>query len=69
MIIETPTAIPSILINIYDMQGRIMQQVKESKAEGKAIFTIPSYKLAKGKYTVTVYDAQKRIGTVKIVKL
>ena len=69
MVIETETEIPYILINIYDMQGRVMQQVKESKAEGKAAFTIPSNKLAKGKYTVVVYDAHKRIGTVKIIKL
>jgi low affinity Fe/Cu permease len=57
------------MVNIYDMQGRLMEQIRETKTPGNAVFTIPSTKLAKGKYMLTVYDSRKRIGTVKIIKL
>jgi hypothetical protein len=69
LIVESTGAIPSLLINIYDIQGRLVLQKRESKASGKTIYTIPVSALAKGKYTVTVYTSQSRFGTVKMLKL
>jgi serine protease AprX len=67
--VESINAIPSVLINIYDIDGRLMLQRKESKTSGKIIYSIPVSALAKGKYTVTVYASQSRFGTVKMLKL
>ena len=67
--IESTTAISSLLINIYDINGRLVLQRKESKDAGKIIYSIPVSKLAKGKYTVTVYTSQSLFGTVKMLKL
>ncbi|MCW3119192.1 MAG: family serine peptidase [Chitinophagaceae bacterium] len=69
LVIETATAIPSLMINVYDMHGRLMLQMKETKAAGKTTFTIPTARLANGKYNIVVYDAQKRVGTVGVIKL
>jgi len=69
LIVHTPGSIPSLLIKVYDMEGRLMLQQKESKAPGKAVFHIPASTLARGKYTITIYSSGSKIETVKILKL
>ncbi len=69
LIVQTPGAVSSLLIKIFDMEGRLMLQQNVSKAAGKAIFYIPASTLARGKYTVTIYNAGSKIETVKILKL
>jgi len=69
LIVQTPGSIPSLLIKVYDMEGRLMLQQKESKAPGKAVFHIPASTLARGKYTITIYSSGSKIETVKILKL
>ena len=69
LIIESTDAIPSLSINIYDIDGRLILQRKESKASGKTIYTIPVSTLSKGKYTVTVFTSHSRFGTAKMLKL
>ena len=69
LIVHTPGSIPSLLIKVYDMEGRLMLQQKESKAPGRAIFHIPVSTLARGKYTITIYSSGSKIETVKILKL
>lgn len=69
LIVETPGAIASLIINVYDNAGRLLQQQKESKNAGRSFYSIPSAKLSKGKYIITVHDGSKRIATTEIVKL
>jgi serine protease AprX len=69
LIVQTPGAISSLLINIYDMEGRLMQQYKESKAAGEAVLTIPASNLVRGKYTITLYNGNKKMQAIKILKL
>lgn len=69
LIVESTDAIPSLRITIYDMQGRLVHQQQASKGPGKTIYYISSNKFPKGKYTITVYSANSKLGTVKVLKL
>lgn len=69
LIVETPTAIASLIINVYDNSGRLLRQQKESKTAGRSFVLIPSDKLSKGKYIITVNDGSKRIATTEVIKL
>lgn len=69
LIVETPGAIASLIINVYDNSGRLLHQQKESKTAGRSFYSIPSARLSKGKYIITVNDGRKRIATTEVVKL
>ncbi|MES1215339.1 MAG: S8 family peptidase [Bacteroidota bacterium] len=69
LVIESTAAIPGLLINVYDMQGRLMAQRKEAKPVGKNIYTIPAGRFSKGKYNVVIYNGSKKINTTGVIKL
>ena len=69
IIMETVTSVPVLWIVVYDMQGRRMLQFKGSAEAGKTTLSIPTGKLANGKYTVVVFNNQKRIAVTGIIKL
>jgi hypothetical protein len=67
--VETVAAIPVLVIAIYDMHGKLLVRLQESKAAGKAGFSMNTGKFASGKYNIVVYDAQRKIGTTGFIKL
>ncbi len=69
LIIETPDAITNMPVVIYDMNGRLVMRMQQSKGSGQSIFTLPIGKLAKGKYVIKVYNKTKPIGAVEMIKL
>ena len=69
LIIETTDAVPTMPILIYNMNGKLVQRLQESKGAGKKIIDIPVSKLAKGKYFINVYDKTKLIGTAEFIRL
>jgi hypothetical protein len=56
-------------ILVYDMNGRLLQRIQESKGSGKKLIDIPVSKLAKGKYFINVYNKNVSIGTAEFIKL
>jgi hypothetical protein len=69
LIVQTPGAMPSLLIKIYDMEGRLMLQQRGSKPAGRVIFSIPALRLVRGKYTLVVYNGPSKIAAIHILIL
>ena len=69
LIVETTGAVPTMPIVIYNMNGRLVQRIQESKSSGKKVIPISVGKLAKGKYFINVYDKDKLIGTAEFIRL
>ena len=69
LVIETTDDVPSMPILVYDMNGRLLQRIQESKGSGKKIIDIPISKLAKGKYFINAYNKNVLIGTAEFIRL
>lgn len=69
LIIETNFAIATMPVAVYDMEGRLMLQLRQSKAAGKISIDLPVNKLAKGKYIIKVCKGNKTIGKTELLKL
>lgn len=69
LIIETADPVPTMPILVYNMNGRLVQRLEESKGSGKKVIDIPVNKLAKGKYFINIYDKNKLIGTAEFIRL
>jgi serine protease AprX len=69
LIVQTANAITDMPITVYDMKGRLMFQLKASKAVGKVTINLPSLAWAAGKYFVRIYNGQKLIGSTEFLKL
>lgn len=67
--IETIYAISNLLINIYNMDGRLMMRVPGSKPAGRSFVSVPVGKLGKGKYIVKVYAGNTLVGTTTLLKM
>lgn len=69
LIIETNDAIASMPILIYNISGRLVQRIQESKGTGRKIIDLSISKLAKGKYFINVYNKNVLIGTIEFIRL
>jgi subtilisin family serine protease len=69
LIIETTDAVTSMPILVYDMNGRLVQRLQESKGSGKKIIDLSVGKLAKGKYFINVYNKNVLVGAAEFIKL
>ena len=69
LIIETTDAVTSMPILVYDMNGRLVQRLQESKGSGKKIVDLSVGKLAKGKYIINIYNKNVLVGTAELIKL
>ena len=67
--LTTPTASQQITIRIFNSLGQTVIERKTSKSNGLAIFEIPVFYLPAGKYYVSVYESNTRIGTLKLIRL
>ena len=69
LVVETPQAIPSMGIAIYDAGGRLIRQQPSSKGSGKKTLELNLAGLPKGKYYVKVLDGSKTLGTAELIRL
>jgi len=69
LIIETTDAVQSMPILVYNMNGRLVQRLQESKGPGKKIIDLSVGKLASGKYIINVYNKSSLIGTAEFIRL
>jgi hypothetical protein len=69
LVIETPYAVTNMNIAVYDGKGRLIMQLQDSKTSGKKTINLNISGLAKGKYYVRVFNNQKKIGAVELLKL
>ena len=69
LIIETNDAIANMPILIYNMNGRLVQRLQESKGSGKKIIDLSVSKLARGKYFINVYNKNALVGTAEFIRL
>ena len=67
--VETAYPVNNLHIHIVDMKGRSVLQFERSKTNGIANFDLPVYRLAKGKYIVTVYNGQYLIASKELIRL
>ena len=69
LVVESPFAIPNMLIAIFDGEGRLMMQIQQNKLAGKKNIDLDLSRLAKGKYYIRVWDDKKIFGTAELLKL
>jgi len=68
LVIQTNYAITHMPVMLYDMKGRLLYQVKSSKASGKKELEIPAQQLPAGEYIIKVLNGTKTAGTVKMIR-
>jgi len=66
LLVETPDAVANLEIAIYDAKGARMYARQTSKTAGTAIFDIPVYGFAVGKYIVNVSRGGKLLATTDL---
>lgn len=69
LIIETSEAINSMPVVVYDISGRVVMRLQQSKGSGKIIIDLDVSKLAKGSYFIKVYNKNKLVGTAEMMRL
>ena len=69
LVVESPFAITNMPVAIYDGNGKLMMQWKQSKTMGRASFDLPAGKLAAGKYYIRVYNNDQLLGTAEWIRL
>lgn len=69
LVIQSPGAINDMNIAVYDMKGRLMLQMKDSKGSGRKNIELPLGKLSKGKYYIKVTEGTRTIGTTEMIRL
>ncbi len=69
LVIETPYAITSMPVNIYDARGSLVWQEKTNKGTGKKTMEINIAGLSSGKYYISVYNGKQLLRTVELIRL
>lgn len=69
LVIQTRNAVQKMPVAIFDMNGKLVMQLQQSKGPGKVIIPVPVARLSEGKYIIKVYDGKKMIGTARLLKL
>ena len=67
--LTTPNSSQNIAIRVFNSIGQVTLERKTSKPIGLVILDIPVLQLPAGKYFVSVYDGNTRIGTQSLIKL
>ena len=66
--VDTKNAVSKLIFSIYDINGKLIYQLQQSKTAGKVNFNLPSANLSKGEYIITVFDDKKKISYTKFIK-
>ena len=67
--VETLNAISHLNVRILDMKGGQVLQFTLSKGPGAQNFSLPVYRLAKGKYTIALYDGDHFLSSKELILL
>ena len=67
--VNNTEAAETLLIQIRDAGGKLVYEKRETKSAAIAVYSLPAYHLAKGKYFVTVYSNGKQLATETLLKL
>ena len=67
--ITTLYPVQNLVVQTVNAKGQVVSLVRKTKASGTAMFNIPSYQLAAGKYFVSIYNNEKLIATRELIKL
>ena len=67
--ITTSYPILHLLFQIVAGNGQVVSNYQRSKTAGTAIFDLPVLSLAKGKYYMAIYNANKRMAVKEFMKL
>ena len=67
--VETSYPVKNLGIRIVDMKGRTMLWLTRSKGIGIVNFDLPVYRLARGKYIVTVYNGNQLLASKELIRL
>lgn len=66
--ITTGYPVPDMPVFIYDANGRLMHKMQLSKGTGQAMFDLPMDRFASGVYFISVFNKDKLIATVELLK-
>lgn len=69
LVIETPYAIASMPIHIYDAKGALVWQEKSTKGTGKKTIEINIAGLQSGKYYISIYNGKQLLRTAELIRL
>ncbi|MEQ1676791.1 MAG: S8 family serine peptidase [Chitinophagaceae bacterium] len=69
LVVETSYAVSNMGVAVFDMKGRLVLQLKESKNAGRKTITLHTERLSKGKYYIKVWNGQQAIGTAELLIL
>jgi len=69
LVIETAEAVSSMPITVYDMNGRLLMRLQQSKGPGRVTIELPVGKLPKGKYFINVYNKNTLMATAELLRL
>jgi serine protease AprX len=69
LVVETPYAVSDMPVGVYDAKGRLVMQLRDSKATGRKTMELNISRLSKGKYYIKVLNGLKTIGTAELLKL
>lgn len=67
--IETPYAIASMPVHIYDAKGALVWQEKSNKGTGKKTMEINISGLQSGNYYISVYNGKQLLRTAELIRL
>jgi serine protease AprX len=67
--VDTKNAVSKLVFSVYDINGKLVYQLQQSKAAGKVNFNLPATHLSKGEYIIAVFDDRKKIISARFLKL
>ena len=68
LVIYTRNPVNELNIVVFDMNGRRVIELKESKGAGKKVISLSTVNLSYGKHVVVVYDRNNLLGKAEFVK-
>lgn len=69
LVVETTYPVPAMVIAIFDLNGKLLVKMTESKPVGRTIIDLPVSRLAKGNYIIKAYNNKKAIGAASLLNL
>ena len=69
LVVQTPGAVNSMPISVFDEKGRLVMQMSSNKSAGVKSIQLNTSRLGTGKYYIRVMNGPQLIGTVEMLKL
>jgi serine protease AprX len=69
LIVESPFAVTTMPVLIFDEKGSLVRQQEETKGTGRKTIIIPVEKLPAGKYYIRVLNGSQSLGNAEMIRL